>query len=261
MKHSLALFVLIASSLAFGPVAVRAGEDVPKVAAASDLQFALSETAARFTEQTGKRVSLSFGSSGNFFRQIQEGAPFEGYLSADEQYVFDLAKKGWTLDEGVLYAEGRIAIIVPPGSPLKADGSFADLVANLDAGTVRKFAIANPDHAPYGRAARDALVRAGLWDRIRDQLVLGENVSQAAQFATSGSTDGGIIAYSLALAPKVSQLGEVALIAADQHDPLRQRMVLTRKAGQTAREFYAYLQSKAAQDVLKQYGFSVPEGK
>ncbi|CAA7619926.1 molybdate ABC transporter substrate-binding protein [Magnetospirillum sp. SS-4] len=254
VRGALATLPLLGLCIA-APAAAR---DIPAVAAASDLQFALTEVAGQFTRDTGKAVKLSFGSSGNFHRQIKEGGPFEMYLSADEGYVLDLARGGLTVDEGALYAVGRIVIIVPPNSPLKADGSLKDLAAALDAGTVRKFAIANPEHAPYGRAARDAMKTAGLWDRIADKLVLGENVSQAAQFATTGSTAGGIIAYSLALSPKVSALGQYALIPAEWHDPLRQRMVLTRKAGDTARAFYAYVNSAAARAVFRKYGFVLP---
>ena len=244
-------------SLLGSPVSAIA-QDVAVVAAAADLQFALSEVASQFTKDTGKEVKLAFGSSGNFHRQIKEGAPFDIFLSADEGYVLDLAKEGLTVDEGVLYGIGRIVLIVPPESPLKPDGSLKDLAARLGEGAVKKFAIANPDHAPYGRAARAALKTAGLWDRLEGKLVLGENVSQAAQYATTGSAAGGIIAYSLALSPKVSALGQFALIPADWHEPLRQRAVLTRRAGETARSFYAYLQSPAARAVLKRFGFVLP---
>ncbi|MBF0354841.1 MAG: molybdate ABC transporter substrate-binding protein [Alphaproteobacteria bacterium] len=236
-------------------------EEPPVIAAAADLQFALTEIAERFTQETGRTVRLSFGSSGNFHRQIREGGPFEMYLSADESYVLDLAKEGLTRDEGALYAVGRIVLIVPPGSPLKADGSLKDLAAALEAGSVKKFAIANPEHAPYGRAARGALKAAGLWDKIKDKLVLGENVSQAAQFATSGSAQGGIIAYSLALSPKVSALGKYDLIPAEGHDPLRQRAVLTKKAGETAKAFYSFVQTPDARAAFKRYGFVLPEEK
>lgn len=237
---------------------VRADDSVPAIAAASDLQFALPDAAARFRAETGRAVKLSFGSSGNFHRQIREGAPFEMFLSADEAYVLDLARAGFTRDEGALYAEGRIVLLVPPGSPLAPDGTLRDLAAALEAGKVHKFAIANPDHAPYGRAARDALKAAGLWDAIAGRLVLGENVSQAAQFATGGSTAGGIVAYSLALSPRVAARGAYALIPAAMHAPLRQRMVLTRNAGETARAFYAFMRAPAGRAVLKTYGFVLP---
>ncbi|CAA7619110.1 Molybdate ABC transporter substrate-binding protein [Candidatus Terasakiella magnetica] len=239
------------------PAAVAA--EIPVIAAAADLQFALTELAEGFGKQTGKSVKLVFGSSGGFFRQIKEGAPFELFLSADESYALDLARDGLTRDQGVLYAVGRIALMVPAGSALKADGSLKDLAAALDAGRVKKFAIANPDHAPYGRAAREALKTAGLWDKIQDKLVLGENVSQAAHYATTGAAAGGIIASSLALSPKVAALGQSALIPEDWHAPLHQRMVLTTKAGEAATAFYGYIQSPAARAVFKAYGFILPE--
>lgn len=231
---------------------------MPNVAAASDLQFALTEIAERFERETGQGVKLSFGSSGNFARQIHHGAPFEIYLSADEEYVLQLAKDGLTRDDGTLYAVGRIVMMVPDGSPLAADGSLKDLQQALDDGRLVKFAIANPEHAPYGRRAEEALRHAGLWDRIEERLVLGENVSQAAQFATSGSTQGGIIAYSLALAPKVSELGVFDLIPEAWHAPLRQRMVLLKDAGEVAESFYDYAQGPAAREIFRRYGFVLP---
>lgn len=233
----------------------------PVVAAASDLQFALEDVAQSFQRETGKAVRLSFGSSGNFHRQITQGGPFEVYLSADESYVLDLAEKGLTEDEGVLYAIGRLALIVPKGSPVPADGGLDGLAAALEAGRIGKFAIANPDHAPYGRAAREALQHKGLWDALQGRLVLGENVSQAAQFATSGSAAGGLVAHSLVLAPRMEGRGEWALVPAEWHTPLRQRMALVKGAGETAREFYAYVQAPAAREILERYGFTLPEGQ
>jgi molybdate transport system substrate-binding protein len=180
------------------------------------------------------------------------------FLSADEQFVFDLAENGLTVDDGTLYAIGRIVIIAPHGSPLKADGALAGLKAALAEGRVKKFAIASPAHAPYGRRAEEALRHAGLWEEIKDRLVFGENVSQATQFATSGATQGGIIAYSLALSPGVSKLGAYALISADWHEPLRQRMALIKGAGETARSFYAFMQSPSARTIMRRYGFALP---
>jgi len=232
--------------------------DVPVVAAASDLQFALQEVAEAFTKQSGRQVKLVFGSSGNFRRQIAEGAPFELFLSADESYVLALAKEGKTLDDGALYAIGRIVLIAPNGSSLKPDAQLKDLAAALADGRIRKFAVANPEHAPYGRAAQQALTKAGLWDKIKPALVLGENVSQAAQFATSGSAQGGIIAYAQVLSPTIAKLGTYALIPAEWHEPLRQRMVLTKNAGDAAKLFYQYLQSPPARAIFKRYGFALP---
>ena len=246
-----------ACSFAF-PSAAATVVQVPIVAAASDLQFALQMIADDFTRQTGNGVKLVFGSSGNFRSQIAQGAPFELFMSADESFVAALAKEGRTQDDGVLYAIGRIVLFTPHGSPLNPDPELKDLAAAIVDGRVRKFAIANPEHAPYGRAAQQALTRAGLWDRVRPTLVLGENVAQAAQFAASGSVQGGIFAYSLALSPAVSKLGTFALLPMDSHEPLRQRMVLLKNAGDNAKAFYRFLQAPRARAVFQQYGFVLP---
>lgn len=230
----------------------------PTIAAASDLNAALPEIAALFTRATGKSVRLTFGSSGNFTTQIENGAPFEMFMSADEAYVQRLAAAGKTEGAGDLYAIGRIGLFAPNGSRLRVDGRLADLGRALREGRVQRFAIANPEHAPYGRAAQEALQRAGLWTAIQPRLVLGENVSQATQFATSGSAQGGIIPLSLALTPQVKSAGTFALIPAEWHKPLRQRAVLLRGAGPTAREFYAFVQGPQARDVFRRYGFVLP---
>lgn len=257
----MALALLRAASLA-AILAIALGRavaaDIPVIAAASDLQFALTDVAAAFRETDGREVRLTFGSSGNFFRQIQEGAPFEIYMSADEQFVFDLAAAGLTENDGDLYAVGRIALIVPHGSPLAADGTLIDLAAALEDGRLTRFAIANPEHAPYGRRAEEALRHRGLWEAIADKLVLGENVSQAAQFATAGGADGGIVAYSLALSTSVSALGDFALIPEEWHEPLRQRLVILNGAGETARAFYDFLLGETARAIMRDYGFVLP---
>ena len=233
-------------------------EPASSIAAAADLKFALDAVATRFKAETGGEVAVTYGSSGNFARQLMQDAPFQVFLSADEGFVFRLADAGKTQDPGVLYAEGRIVLFAPHGSPLIPDAGFADLKIALEDGRVRKFAIANPEHAPYGRAAEEALASQGLWDKAKPLLVLGENVSQAAQFATSGSTQGGIFAYSLALSPEVGKLGTYALIPADWHKPLRQRMVLMQNAGKNAKAFYAYMQSPPAREILRGFGFVLP---
>ncbi|WP_333841969.1 molybdate ABC transporter substrate-binding protein [Pelomicrobium sp.] len=236
-------------------------QGLPTVAAAADLKFALTEIAEHFRRETGRAVKLTFGSSGTFKTQIENGAPFELFLSADENYVLQLADKGLVRDRGTLYAVGRIVLFAPHGSPLKVDGELKGLKTALAEGQIRRFAIANPEHAPYGRAARAALQHAGLWAGIEKTLVLGENAAQAAQFAASGSSQGGIIPLSLSKAPEVARLGRFALIPAEWHaiEPLRQRMVLTAKAGETAAIFYRYLQQPAAREVFVRYGFVLPE--
>lgn len=250
------LGLAIAAALAMGSTAL--AQAAPAVAAASDLTFALDSIAARFRAETGSDVRLAYGSSGNFAQQLLQDAPFELFLSADEAFVSMLAGAGKTIDDGTLYAEGRIVLFAPHGSALAPDAGFAGLRAALDGGRITRFAIANPEHAPYGRAAQQALASQGLWPAIEPKLVLGENVSQAAQFAASGSAEGGIIAYSLALAPQLAELGSFALIPKEWHRPLRQRMVLMRGAGETARDFYRYLQAEPARAVFRQFGFILP---
>ncbi len=230
----------------------------PTIAAASDLKFALDEIAATYQKQTGKSVRITYGSSGNFYQQISQDAPFEIFMSADEDLIFRLAEKKLTVDRGALYATGRIVLFAPKNSALKVDDQMTDLRRALRDGRLKKFAIANPAHAPYGRAAMEALKRADIWSQIEPKLVLGENVSQAAQFALSGSTDGGVFAYSQALAPVIGNAGNYVLIPESMHAPLRQRMVLLKNASDRAREFYAYMQAPAARDAFKRYGFVLP---
>jgi molybdate transport system substrate-binding protein len=240
------------------PRAQAQAPDVPTVAAAADLNAALPEIARRFTEATGHRVTLVFGSSGAFAQQIQNGAPFQLFLSADEAYVTRLVAEGRTEGAGTLYATGRIGLFLPRGSPIRTDTSLRGFVEAVRRGTIAKFAIANPVHAPYGRAAREALASLGVWDVLEPRLVLGENVSQATQFATSGSAQGGIIPLSLARTPAVQRAGTFVLISEGRHRPLRQRMVLLKGAGATARAFERYLQTEAARTVFARYGFVVP---
>lgn len=260
--NSIKLLFLLTISLfsSAGINNAHAQRDIPAIAAASDLQFALEDIAAHFRAETQNEVRLSFGSSGNYFRQIGQGAPFQLFLSADEDFVFRLHQAGKTEDQGVLYATGRIVLFAPRGSSLNVNQWMASLKTELAAKRISRFAIANPEHAPYGRAAEQALRKLGLWEGLQGKLVLGENVSQAAQFASSGSAQGGIFAYSLALSPGVSKLGSYVLLPEDLHQSLRQRMVLVKGAGETARTFYAYLQQPAARKIFEQYGFVLPAG-
>jgi len=235
-------------------------QKAPLVAAAADLRFALESIAQRFTGESGERVELVFGSSGTLTRQIIDGAPFELFLSADEAFAETLASAGLTRDGGALYAVGRIVIFAPHRSPLKVDARLEGLRSLLARGGVTRFAIANPEHAPYGRAAEAALRATGLWESVKPSLVLGENIAQAAQFATTGNAVGGVLAYSLVLAPPLSERGTYALIPDSLHPPLRQRMVLLKRANETAQRFYRYLQQPAAREILRTYGFVVPQG-
>jgi molybdate transport system substrate-binding protein len=242
-----------ASAAASGPPAAEA-----LIAAAANMKFALDILAAQFRAETGQGLRIAYGASGNLTQQLLHGAPFELFLSADEGSVFQLADAGRTLDRGTLYAEGRAVLFAAHASPVQVDERFDGLRAALAAGHIRRFAIASPEHAPYGRAAEQALRSQGLWEAIRPRLVLGESVAQAAQFAGSPAVQGGIIPLSLALAPEVARLGRHAVISQSWHAPLLQRMVLMRHAGPVARAFHTWLQQPRARAVLRRHGFAVP---
>lgn len=255
----------IAPLLALGALSLSSpgavlGAEVPHVAAAADLRYVLGEIAERFRKDTGRDVHLTYGSSGTFAVQLEQGAPFELFLSADERFVFRLADAGLTRDRGLLYAVGRLVLFVPHGSRLRAEGDLGDLRAALADGRLQRLAVANPAHAPYGRAARAALEHAGLWAAIQPRLVLGEDASQAMRFAASGSSEGGLVPLSLAKAPQLAGLGAFALVPAEWHatEPLRQRMVLLKGAGAAAQAFYAYLQRPLAREAFVRYGFALP---
>jgi molybdate transport system substrate-binding protein len=235
-------------------------EQMARVAAASDLRVALTEIAQDFERETGQSVDLTFGSSGNFYQQLQHDAPFDLFLSADEEYVLDLAAAGKTRDRGTLYALGRLVLVAPTGSPLQLDPQLNGLRQSLAEGEIEQFAIANPEHAPYGQRAQEALEHAGLWQDLQGKLVMGENVSQALQFAVTGGAQGGIVALSLVLDPQLQGNIDHVLIPEDWHQPLRQRMVLMDDAGLVAGQFYTYLSGEQARRVFERNGFSVPTG-
>ena len=227
----------------------------PVIAAAANLQGALEQIAVAYQRQTGETVRISYGSTGSLQRQIRQGAPFEMLLAADEVSVQALAAEDLARDEGVVFAVGRLALVVPKGGALAADGSLEDVRAALTAGRLGRFAIANPEHAPYGMRAREALVHAGLWEDVQPHLVLGENVAQAAQFATTGNADGGLVALSLALSPAVMALADHAVIDADWHAPLAQRMALMPSATAGAEAFFAFVQGAEAQAIFAASGY------
>jgi molybdate transport system substrate-binding protein len=224
------------------------------VAVASSVQAAMEELVPAFTQVSGHRLALSYGASGNLVRQIGQGLPVELFLSADEDFANALARAGWARDGGVVYATGRLALVVARGTSIALDPGLRGLKAGW-AG-VRRFAIANPLLAPYGNAAREALEQVGLWDAAQPKLVLGENVAQAAQFVGTGSAEAGLTALSLLVGrTDAPWRGHVAVDSA-LHAPLRQRMVLRRQAGPAASAFYDYLQTPAAQAVLQRHGFN-----
>lgn len=235
-----------------------AGQRPPTIAAAANLAFTLTEIARQFEKDRGLRVEVVFGASGTLTRQIRDGAPFQMFLAADEEFPGRLTAAGLTRDAGAVYAIGRLVLFAPTGSPLAVDDRLEGLSRLLQAGGVTRFAIANPDVAPYGRAAEATLRKRGLWDAIRSRLVLGDTVAQAAQFASTGDAVGGLVAYSLMKEPAFAGRGSFALVPQTAHPPLRQRMVLLKSATPPVEQFYAYMQGAAARAVLMKNGYEVP---
>ena len=231
----------------------------PTIAAAANLNFALTEIADAFARVRKTRAELVFGASGTLTRQILDGAPFELFLAADENFPNQLTAAGLTRDAGVVYAVGRLVIFSPDGSPLTVDERLDGLARLTKAGGVSRFAIANPEVAPYGKAAEAVLRKRGLWEAVRPRLVLGDTIAQAAQFATTGNVVGGLIAYSLVVAPDFGDRGKYAVIPDTDYPPLSQRMVLLKRASPTAVQFYEYVLSEAARAIFRKHGYAVPQ--
>ena len=230
------------------------------VAAAADLNQVLPVIAERFERESGNRVKLSFGSSGNFFAQIQNGAPFDVFFSADIDFPKRLEAAGVT-EPGSLheYAVGKIVLWVPKGSGVDINRGLPVL---LDPG-VREIAIANPVHAPYGKAALAALQHEQLYEKVKDKLVLGENISQTFELVESGNADIGIVALSLAMAPNVKDTGRFFVVPTSTYAPIRQGVIVTKSSPHkdVAKAFIAYLKRSETITLLEQYGFEVPESK
>lgn len=228
-----------------------------RVAAAADLQFALDDLTVQYARHGGEKVDVSYGSSGNFFAQIQNGAPFDVFFSADIDYPRKLEAAGLA-EPGTLYqyAVGQIVIWMPRDAPV--DLAKLGWKALLQP-SVEKIAVANPEHAPYGRVAIAALRSAGVYEQVRGKLVYGENIAQAAQFVSSANAQAGIIALSLAVSPAMRD-GKRWEIPADMHPIIEQATVILKSAKDKggARAFLAFVRSGAGRKILESYGFTLP---
>jgi molybdate transport system substrate-binding protein len=254
--HRRALLLAIGSS----PLLGRQGgaAPAPLIAAAAGLQPVLEEAAGLIAAETGIAPRLAYGASGNLARQILQGAPFEMLLAADELSIRKLAEAGHTRDAGHVFAVGRLALFAPRGSALDPAAGLEALRPLLAAGRVWRFAIANPEIAPYGRAAEEVLRRLNLWEALRPRLVFGENIAQAAQFAMMEGATGGLIAHSLALSPAVKARGDFSLVPEALHAPLRHRLALTRRASEAAVRVQAWLISPQAVALFARHGLQAP---
>jgi len=222
-----------------------------RVAAAANTKFAFDEIARDFQKKYPQiKVTVTYGSSGNFFAQINNHAPFDIFLSADVEYPRKLASAGLGAGDSVFtYAVGRLVVWVPAASPLDPATALRDP-------SVKHLAIANPEHAPYGRAAQSALRTLGLYQNVEPKLVLGENIAQTLQFVESGAADAGIVALSLALAPPMRDKGRYWEIPLDAYSRMEQGGIIL-KDSRAARDLRAFLLSDGGRRILKQYGFFV----
>ena len=228
-----------------------------RVAAAADLSAPMQKITDAFQKQTGIQVVVTLGSSGNFFAQMQNGAPFDVFLSADRTYPDKLAQAG-RAEQPVLYARGKLVLWALNRSNLQIS---PDDLKGLMSTAVSKISIANPQHAPYGRAAVATLQHYGIYDQVKPKLVLGENVSQAAQFVQSGNADVGLIAMSLALSEQMQRSGHYIVIPQNSYPPLDQAgaVLASSPMKAQARRFLEFLRSPESQRILHEYGFESPQ--
>ena len=228
-----------------------------RVAAAADLQTVMPEIAKAFEAQTGTTVDVSYGSSGNFHAQIQNGAPLDVFLSADNEYTKKIEQSGLAEPNSeAIYAVGKIVLWMPSTSPCNQE---RDRWKCLQEPGVKKIAIANPEHAPYGRAAVAALKSAGIYEQVKEKLVYGENISQAAQFAQSGNAQAAILAYSLAISSALRD-GKRWEIPAVLYPRIEQAAVVLKSSGEkaSARDFVKFVTQGPGREILAKSGFQLP---
>ncbi len=254
------IFTVILFLLSFYPAPLWAGSGGLLVATASSMKLVFEELARDFQRHhPGIKVKLSSGSSGNFFSQIKHGAPFDIFFSADMGYPHRLSEEGqsWDENQAIPYAVGHIVLWSPKEKKFDIQKEKSKLLLSKK---ISKIAIANPKHAPYGRAAVEWLTKAGIYSQVKSRLVLGENISQAAQFAHTGAAQAGVLALSLALDPKMVATGNFWEIPEDQHSPIEQGFLILKntKNPKAAQSFVDFVVSPAGGRVLRKYGFALP---
>lgn len=225
------------------------------IAAAADLKFALDSIVSVFKKNSQATVDITYGSSGKLFEQISNGAPFDVFFSADISYPLQLKDKGLIVSEVYLYGVGRIVLWSK-----KFDPNLQGMQSLLST-SIKKIAIANPTHAPYGKRAEEALIYYQLLESVKDKLVYGENISQAAQFIATGASDIGIVALSLAVSPNMNKLGgKYYLIPEMSHNRLEQGVGITRHGmgNELSKVFMEFVESTTAHSILFHFGFRRP---
>ena len=232
--------------------------EAPSIAAAASLRYALDEIAKRFERETGKSVKLTYGATGNLVTQIEASAPFQVLFAADEKSVKKLAAGGLTDGDPVVFAQGALSIAAPKESAVGVDADMNGLKEALAAGTVKHISIANPETAPYGRAAQEALGRAGLLEQAQPLFVVGENIGQAATFISTGAADVGFIAKSLAISQEIAPRIRSAVLPQTLYAPINHGLAVIKGAGETAKAFVAFVRGPKGREVLEASGFSVP---
>jgi molybdate transport system substrate-binding protein len=243
---------------AAGTRSVARADEVPPIAAAASLRYALDEIAKSFEKDTGKSVKITYGATGNLVHQIEASAPFQALFAADDESVKKLAKGGLTDGEPVVFVRGELSVAAPKGSPVAVDPDLKGLKEALAAGKVKHVAIANAETAPYGRAARESLQKAGLWDQAQPLLVIGENIGQTATFVSTGAAEIGFIAKSLAISKEIEPKITSAVVPESWHEPIDHGLALIKGASPTAKEFVDYVRGPKGRAVLEASGFAVP---
>jgi molybdate transport system substrate-binding protein len=247
-KHLFCLALWMYTSVSVG--------QTTSVAVAANMKDAFTEIIAAFKASGKPDVRVVYGSSGNFTTQILNGAPFNVLISADERFPLELYKQGKTVDEGRVYAIGKLAMIASNASGIKLSNDRAELARAL--AKANKVAIAKPELAPYGKAAIEYLKAEGLWDLAKEKLVYGDNIGAATMFVATGAADVGFTALSLAQIPQISKQTNYLLVVDKLYEPIKQRMVVMKGSPQEAGDLYQFMQSPKAKDILLKYGYEVP---
>jgi len=226
------------------------------VAVAANMKDAFAEINAAYKAAGNSDIRIVYGSSGNFTAQIMNGAPFNLFISADEHFPIELSKKGKTIDEGVVYAIGKLAIISKNSAKMSLANDKTELMRAIN--KANKIAIAKPELAPYGKAAIEYLKAEGLWDIAKDKLIYGDNIGIATMYVVTGAADLGFTALSLAKSAEVAKETHFILVNSKLYEPIKQRMVLIKDAPQEAITLYQFMQRPAAKSILQKYGYSTP---